>query len=511
MCTAKFRFAVFSCSIAFILQCAASLLAQTAPTPLGLFQDHADLGSVVHAGSAQYNAAHGSYTLTGSGENVWFTADAFQFAWKRVTGDITLTADVSFPEKGGNPHRKAVLMVRQSFDADSPYADVALHGEGLTSLQFRDAKGGPTHEIQSNISAPSRLRIEKRGDFFYLFLAAAPGEPLRPSGASIKLPLQGSFYIGIGVCSHDKNTVEKAVFSNLEITTPIASAAPPVLYSTLETVTISSTDRRVVYVAPAHFEAPNWSHDGTYFLFNSDGHILRLLADGGSPTTIDTGFANRCNNDHGISPDAQWLAISDSSQPDSQSSVYIVPIAGGTPRRVTQDSPSYWHGWSPDGKTLAYCAQRNGEFDIYTIAVSGGEETRLTTAKGLDDGPEYSPDGQYIYFNSERTGRMQIWRMHPDGSAQEQITFDGFNNWFSHISPDGKSMVFLSYEKDVTGHPANKDVQLRLMTLSDGQITGLAKVFGGQGTINVPSWSPDSLKVAFVSYQLLPAEEAAAK
>jgi hypothetical protein len=511
VCTAKFRFAVFSCSIAFILQCAASLLAQTAPTPLGLFQDHADLGSVVHAGSAQYNAAHGSYTLTGSGENVWFTADAFQFAWKRVTGDITLTADVSFPEKGGNPHRKAVLMIRQSLDADSPYADVALHGEGLTSLQFRDAKGGPTHEIQSNISAPSRLRIEKRGDFFYLFLAAAPGEPLRPSGASIKLPLQGSFYIGIGVCSHDKNTVEKAVFSNLEITTPIASAAPPVLYSTLETVTISSTDRRVVYVAPAHFEAPNWSHDGTYFLFNSDGHILRLLADGGSPTTIDTGFANRCNNDHGISPDAQWLAISDSSQPDSQSSVYIVPIAGGTPRRVTQDSPSYWHGWSPDGKTLAYCAQRNGEFDIYTIAVSGGEETRLTTAKGLDDGPEYSPDGQYIYFNSERTGRMQIWRMHPDGSAQEQITFDGFNNWFPHISPDGKSMVFLSYEKDVTGHPANKDVQLRLMTLSDGQITGLAKVFGGQGTINVPSWSPDSLKVAFVSYQLLPAEEAAAK
>ena len=511
MCTAKFRFAVLCCSIAFILQCAASLLAQTAPTPLGLFQDHVDLGSVMHAGSAQYDAAHRSYTLTGGGENMWFTADAFQFAWKPASGDITLTADISFLEKGGNPHRKAVLMIRQSLDADSPYADAALHGEGLTSLQFRDAKGGPTHEIQSNISAPSRLRIEKRGDFFYMFLAAAPGEPLRPSGASIKLPLQGSYYIGIGVCSHNKNTVEKAVFSNLEIATPIASAAPPVLYSTLETVTISSTDRRVVYVAPAHLEAPNWSHDGTYFLFNSDGHILRLPVDGGSPTTIDTGFANRCNNDHGISPDAQWLAISDSSQPDGQSSIYIVPIAGGTPRRVTQDSPSYWHGWSPDGKTLAYCAQRNGEFDIYTIAVSGGEETRLTTAKGLDDGPEYSPDGQYIYFNSERTGRMQIWRMHPDGSAQEQITFDGFNNWFPLISPDGKSMVFLSYEKDVTGHPANKDVQLRLMTLSDGQITGLAKVFGGQGTINVPSWSPDSLKVAFVSYQLLPAEEAAAK
>jgi len=498
-------------SIVLINLSAAGALAQTASPSLGLFQDHADLGAILHAGSAQYDAAHRSYALTGGGENMWFAADAFQFAWKQVSGDISLAADISFPEKGGNPHRKAVLMIRQSLDADSPYADAALHGEGLTSLQFRDAKGGATHEIQSNISAPSRLRIEKRGDFIYMFLASAAGEPLRPSGASIKLPLRGSFYIGIGVCSHDKNAVEKAIFSDVEIATPTASAAPPVLYSTIETVTISSTDRRVVYVAPTHFEAPNWSRDGTYFLFNSEGHILRLPVDGGTPTTIDTSAANRCNNDHGISPDAQWLAISDSSQPDSQSSIYVVPIGGGTPRRVTQNSPSYWHGWSPDGKTLAYCAQRNGEFDIYTIPVNGGEETRLTTAKGLDDGPEYSPDGQYIYFNSERTGRMQIWRMHPDGSAQEQLTFDDFNNWFPHISPDGKSMVYLSYEMDVTGHPPNKDVQLRLMTLSDGRIHVLAKLFGGQGTINVPSWSPDSLKVAFVSYQLLSSEEVSAK
>ncbi len=402
-------------------------------------------------------------------------------------------------------------MIRQSLDADSPYADVALHGEGLTSLQFRDTKGGATHEIQSNLSAPSRLRLEKRGNFIYLFLASAAGEPLRPSGASIKIPLQGPFYIGIGVCSHDKNVIEKAVFSNVELTTPAAGTAQPVLFSALETVTVSSTDRRVVYVAPTHFEAPNWSRDGAYYVFNRDGHLLRLPVSGGTPTTIDTGTANRCNNEHGISPDGQWLAISDSSQTDNQSSIYIVPIAGGTPRRVTQNSPSYWHGWSPDGKTLAYCAQRNGEFDIYTIPAAGGEETRLTTAKGLDDGPDYSPDGQYIYFNSDRTGHMQVWRMHADGSAQEQMTFDDLNNWFPHISPDGKSMVFLSYEKDVTGHPPDKDVQLRLMTLADGQIKVLAKLFGGQGTIDVPSWSPDSLKVAFVSYELVPAEEAATK
>jgi len=513
------------CIVLFLFSATGLLRPQTAASSLGLFQNRADIGTVRHAGSAQYDAAHHAYTLTGSGGNMGFTSDDFQFAWKQVSGDITLTADLAFPEKSANPSRQAVLMIRQSLDPDSPYAAAALEGEGLTSLRFRDAKGSTMHEIQSNVSAPHRLRIEKRGDYIYVFLGSAAhshsNEPLRPSGASIKLLLQASFYAGIGVCScnknkDDKDAVEKAVFSNVEFVTPAASTAPPVLYSTLETVSIASTDRRVIYTAPNHFEAPNWTHDGAHLLFNSDGHILRLLVDGGTPTIIDTGTATHCNNDHGISPDSQWLAISDSSQPDNQSSVYVVPIAGGTPRRVTQNSPSYWHGWSPDGKTLAFVGRRNGDFDIYTIPVTGGEETRLTTAKGLDDGPEYSPDGKYIYFNSERTGHMQIWRMRADGSAQEQVTFDDFNNWFPHISPDSKWMVFLSYGPDVVGHPPNKDVELRVMSLSDGKIDGqidgkitvLATLFGGQGTINVPSWSPDSLKVAFVSYQLLPADAA---
>jgi Tol biopolymer transport system component len=184
-----------------------------------------------------------------------------------------------------------------------------------------------------------------------------------------------------------------------------------------------------------------------------------------------------------------------------------VPIDGGTPRRITQKSTSYWHGWSPDGKTLAFVGQRNDEFDIYMIPAAGGEEARLTTAKGLDDGPEYSPDGKYIYFNSERTGHMQIWRMKADGSGQAQVFSDDLNNWFPHISPDGQWMVFLTYGADVKGHPENRDVMLRLMSLADKKITVLAKLFGGQGTINVPSWSPDGKQVAFVSYMLIPAEE----
>jgi hypothetical protein len=471
-------------------------------TPVGSFDSHGDVGTVLHSGSTTYDPGTKTYTLAGSGENMWFATDAFQFAWKKVSGDTSIAADITFVGLGGNPHRKAVLIFRQTLDPDSPYVDVALHGVGMTALQYRDRKGERTYDIEIDPPAPARLHLEKHGDAFILYLARGEG-PLEPAGASIHVPISGTYYVGIGVCAHDANVVERAVFSNVALTTNIAPSTPTKLVSTLETVAIDSTDRRIVYVAPGHFEAPNWARDGKTLLFNREGHIERLPIAGGKPEVIETGFATRCNNDHGISPDGKLLAISDESQGDHRSRVYILPIEGGTPRRITPNSPSYWHGWSPDGKTLAFVGERNQDFDIYAISATGGEESRLTTAKGLDDGPEYSPDGKYIYFNSERTGSMQLWRMHPDGSEQEPITSDEFNNWFPHISPDGKWMVYLTYEQGVSGHPANKQVMLRLMSLSDMKVTVLAKLFGGQGTINVPSWSPDSLHLAFVSYQLV--------
>jgi hypothetical protein len=461
----------------------------------------------MHPGSIEYDAATKSYRIKGSGENIWGTADALQFVWKKVSGDITLSADISFTDSGGDPHKKAVLMIRQSLDPKAAYADAALHGNGLTSLQGRDETGAATHEIQSNVSAPRRVSIRKVGSYFIMSVAnptQGKGDNLQLAGGSMRVALKDPFYVGIGVSAHNKDAVASASFANVELTlSSSAASAQPKLYSTLETITVSSTDRRVVYVAPGRFEAPNWKRDG-YLLFNRNGRIERIPVDGGTPELVDTGFATRVNNDHGISPDGTMLAISDSAQEPHKSTIYIVPIGGGTPRRVTQASPSYWHGWSPDGKTLAFCGERNGNFDVYTIPAAGGEETRLTTAEGLDDGPDYSPDGKYIYFNSVRTGTMQIWRMKPDGTEQEQMTSDEFNNWFPHISPDGQRMVFISYDKSVTGHPENKDVMLRSMALSDKKISVLAKLFGGQGTINVPSWSPDSRGLAFVSYQLVP-------
>jgi hypothetical protein len=468
---------------------------------LGLFSNHADIGNVGKAGLVEFDSAKGVYRVTGGGENMWFTNDAFHFLWKKVSGDVVLSANILWPASEGNVHRKACLVVRQNLEPNSPYADAALHGNGLTSLQYRETPSGQTREIQSAVSGPARLRIEKRGNYVAMYIAG-PGEKLHPAGGSFRLHLSEPYYVGLGVCAHDNEVSEQAVFSNVEIASPPAgAAATPVIASTLEIIPIASTDRRVVYHTADHIEAPNWSRDGLYLLFNSKGRMYKLSVTGGLPQLIDTGSAVHCNNDHGISPDGRQLAISDQSSADGKSRIYVLPITGGTPRPVTSQAPSYWHGWSPDARTLAYCAERNGRFNIYSVPVEGGEEKRLTTSPGPDDGPDYSPDGKYIYFNSERTGSMQIWKMRADGSDQEQITTDEYNNWFPHPSPDGRWIAFLSYPKDVKGHPANKDVTLRLMAVRGGQIQVIAKLFGGQGTINVPSWAPDSQRLAFVSYQ----------
>jgi hypothetical protein len=473
-----------------------------AAPPVGVFEGQGDVGKPAHAGAAEYDAGQRKYVVTGGGKNMWGAADAFHFVWKQLSGDVSLAADIRWPGPGKEPHRKACLIIRQGLGADSAYADAAVHGDGLTALQYREAAGAPTHEIRSNVVKPARVRIDKQGDRIFISVAAA-GQPLRHAGGSIRLALKEPFYVGLGVCAHDDAVTEQAEFLNVELSNEKHRLVKkPRLESTLEVVDIASKNRRVVYPTAGLIEAPNWTPDGRAFLFNGKGRIYRLLVEGGEPRAVDTDFADRCNNDHGLSPDGTQLAVSHHGK-DRKSRVYVLPVAGGVPRELTPRGPSYWHGWSPDGRTVVYCAERGGEFDIYAVSVAGGEEKRLTTAPGLDDGPEYSPDGKWIYFNSVRTGRMQLWRMRPDGSGQEQVTSDAFNNWFPHPSPDGKWIVFLSYAKDVTGHPANKDVLLRLLPVGGGPPRVLAQVFGGQGTINVPSWSPDSRRVAFMSYLLV--------
>jgi Tol biopolymer transport system component len=259
-----------------------------------------------------------------------------------------------------------------------------------------------------------------------------------------------------------------------------------------------------VYSTTNHIEAPNWSRDGQFLIYNSEGKLYKFDLGTGNLSLINSGSAVQNNNDHGISFNGKKLAISNHTIENGgrNSIIYTLPVSGGKPKRITEKGPSYWHGWSPDGKYLVYCAERNGQYDVYQIPSKGGAEKQLTNTPGLDDGPEYSPDGKYIYFNSTRTGVMQIWRMKPDGSEQEQVTFDDYNDWFAHPSPDGKLLIFVSYLPEVPAksHPQNQRVMLRILPVNGNEPKVAAHIYGGQGTINVPSWSPDSKKVAFVSY-----------
>lgn len=278
------------------------------------------------------------------------------------------------------------------------------------------------------------------------------------------------------------------------------------IVSVLEIYDLQTSQRTVVREFDDHIEAPNWLADGRTLLFNADGRLYTYDLETGVRSEVNTGFCTRCNNDHVPSPKGDAVAVSHHIPEDGQSRIYVIPLDTGKPRLITPMGPSYLHGWSPDGSTLAYCAERNGDYDVYTIPVEGGVETRLTDVVGLDDGCEYSPCGRHIWFNSVRSGLMQVWRMNADGSEQTRMTFEeGQNCWFPHVSPDGQKVVYIAYKKgDVEpgDHPANKNVQLRLMSAEGGESRVLAEVFGGQGTINVNSWSPDSTKFAFVSYRM---------
>ncbi|MCK4751656.1 MAG: TolB family protein [Bacteroidales bacterium] len=265
---------------------------------------------------------------------------------------------------------------------------------------------------------------------------------------------------------------------------------------------VESGNRHVLDGAEGSWQAPNWTPDGKSLIYNADGLLYSYDFETGCSKILPTGFADRNNNDHVISFDGKQLAISHHATEDNgQSVVYTLPLGGGEPVRITPKSPSYLHGWSADDQYLVYTGGRGGAYNIYRIPVTGGNEEKLTDFPTLDDGPEYSPDGKYIYFNSSRTGTMQVWRMDPDGDNQTQLTFDEYQDWFPHISPDNKWIVFISYPKEVAAddHPFYKRVYLRIMSVEEMKPRVIGYLYGGQGSMNVPSWSPDSKKIAFVS------------
>lgn len=474
-------------------------------SPVGIFNEINDIGNPLLGGKSIYNEALGEYTLTGAGENIWFMRDEFHFLSKTIEGDFILTARVKFEGEGANAHRKLGIMVRDTLSAESAHINAVIHGDGLTSLQFRRADGNDTEELKAPLTAPNILQLERRGNTFILS-AAIEGEPFQSIEVS-ELLLKEKAHVGLFICSHEKNVRETAVFDNVRLTIPAPASFVPYkdfIGSHIEIMDIESGKRNIVLSGLRSLQAPNWSPDGTRLVYNEDGKLYDYNVETGAVKEINTGFAVNNNNDHVLSFDGKWQGISDHTEdPNGSSLIYVLPAEGGTPERITAEAPSYLHGFSPDGEYLVYTAGRNNaeHLDIYRISRTTKEEVRLTDAPGLDDGSEYSPDGQFIYFNSSRTGTMQIWRMKADGSEQVQLTFDEFNDWFPHVSPDGKWLVFISYGKEIPAddHPFYKQVTIRLMPANGGEPKVIAYLYGGQGSMNVPSWSPDSKQIAFVS------------
>ena len=272
--------------------------------------------------------------------------------------------------------------------------------------------------------------------------------------------------------------------------------------SSLEIWDMARGRSRVVLQSDAVIEAPNWHPDGTRLLVNSGGRLFWVPLDAPALVPLDTGFADRCNNDHGISPDGKTIVLSHHRGRGSE--MFLLDAGGGgEPRLISPDAPSWWHGWSPGGLRHAYVAARGGSrvIDVYTIAVDGGEEVRLTHGEGHCDGPDYSADGKRIYYNCDRDGHAQIWVMAVDGSGQRKLFADDHVNWFPHPSPDGKHVIYLAYPPGTEGHPKDMDVAIWVMDPDGGNRRRLIEFNGGQGTMNVPNWAPDGSAFAYVRYQ----------
>jgi TolB protein len=493
---------------------------RVAPPSLGIFQGTTDIGrpSIIGPGAVRYDPRARAYEVTGGGANMWATADHFRYLWLKVSGDVALEAAVRFtdsqPDSGeAQPHRKACLVIRQTLDSSAAYADAALHADGLTSLQWRETPGAVTHEVQSAVTGPTRLRIEKRGGYVSMYVAQG-AEPLRPSGGAAKLPLSGTFYVGLAVSAHDTTRWETATFSDVRVERLAPVAAESAVISTVETVSLRSKDRRVAVVEtqPAPAFGVWWFPDSARMLYyrNASEQLSRVQADlpgrPASATRISTPQRVRssiatCRPCQTADTGRRWSIRDDASRSnpllelswiESASAAFVTGNADPELGMIAR--------WSRDGSALVFASLKDNQ--IYLVPARSREPVRITS-QGRNADPVFSPDGRSVYFSSDRSGRWQLWRVNVDGSLPEQLTRDGFDNTHPYLSPDGRMVAFLSFDAATTSRAALRDARLRLLTLADGKVEELAKLLGGDSSLAAYPWSPDGQYLAFVSYQRL--------
>ena len=472
----------------------ANLPAQSpAPSAFGSFSQSADLGAARTPGRTTYDAETQEYLLQSAGAGLIDAADECHGVWRQLRGDCILQAvtEAAATEGVGT----VGLMLRASLAPGAPSLSVLRLANGTTAIWFRRQEGGAVEEIRLAEGNAAMLQLVRRGA--ETIVSVARFGDLFTTRICPEVTFDAEAFFGLVVAGGS------ARFRNVRLVRPAPVGFVPYrdyIGSELELLDVATGRRRSVHHEEDSLQAPNWTPDHRALLCNRNGRIYRFDLATRAMSLVDTGEQIRNNNDHALSFDGTRLGISSGEV----SRVYTLPVGGGTPRLITPVGPSYLHGWSPDGNYLVFTAGRGdcgGNLNLYRVPATGGAEERLTTTAALDDGSEYTPDGRWIYFNSTRTGRMQIWRMRPDGSAQEQLTFDDSNNWFPHIAPDGKSLVFITYGPEIaaTDHPFYKHVYFRRMPLTGGLSQVVAYVYGGQGSMNVNSWAPDSRTFAFVS------------
>jgi Tol biopolymer transport system component len=476
--------------------------------PLGFFDHHQDVGEPRLAGDALYDPNGQSYALTGAGTNAPSTLDQFHFAGKKIRGDFSVQATVRFVGAGTNPRRNVGIIARDALTGTSRYVAACVHGDALTSLQFRSADAGPTAQLEVSSFHPTDIQLSRTGDRFTIS-SAVFGENYK--SVSHDLALADEVHVGLFVCSQEAGGVEQAVFSNVRVIIPAAPDFKPYsdyLGSHLELMDVATGLREILHSEPGSIQAPNWTLDDQLIYNSAEGVMYTYDIATGRVAELNAGACRQNNNDHVLSFDGKMLALSNFAGSPRRSVAFILPVSGSDePRQITSPEAghTFLHGWSPDGKKLVFTGGRKGETgnyrNLWAVDVETKIETALTPPGTLDDGPEYTPDGKYIYFNSVRTGTMQIWRMRPDGSDPEQVTFDEYNDWFPHISPDGKWLVYIAFPTDMDPwtHPFYRQCYIRLMPTAGGVPKTIAYIYGGQGSMNTPGWSPDSKRIAFVT------------